>query len=74
MFERYKPTLLAALISVLSPLSAYAEEPQSTKANKPNIVFILSDDQAWADYGFMGHEDIKTPNLYKLAEQNNSLA
>ena len=70
MFERYKPTLLAALISLLSPLSAYAEEPQSTKANKPNIVFILSDDQAWADYGFMGHEDIKTPNLDKLAEQS----
>jgi arylsulfatase A-like enzyme len=34
---------------------------------KPNIVFILSDDQAWTDYGFMGHPDIKTPHLDKLA-------
>ena len=21
----------------------------------PNIVLIISDDQAWSDYGFMGH-------------------
>jgi len=39
-------------------------------AEKPNIVFILSDDQAWSDYGFMGHPDIKTPHLDKLAERS----
>jgi len=33
----------------------------------PNIVFILSDDQAWTDYGFMGHKEIETPHLDKLA-------
>ena len=38
-------------------------------AERPNIVFLLSDDQAWTDYGFMGHPDIQTPNLDKLAEQ-----
>jgi arylsulfatase A-like enzyme len=37
---------------------------------KPNIVLILSDDQAWMDYGFMGHPDIKTPHLDKLAERS----
>ena len=36
-------------------------------AEKPNIVIILSDDQAWTDYGFMGHEEIRTPHLDKLA-------
>ena len=39
-------------------------------AEKPNIVFILSDDQAWTDYRFMGHEIIKTPHLDKLAERS----
>ncbi|MEO0452927.1 MAG: sulfatase-like hydrolase/transferase [Verrucomicrobiota bacterium] len=39
-------------------------------AERPNIVFILSDDQAWTDYGFMGHPDIKTPHLDKLAEES----
>ncbi len=35
----------------------------------PNIVLIISDDQAWTDYGFMGHPVIETPNLDKLARQ-----
>ncbi len=35
--------------------------------DRPNVVFILSDDQGWNDYGFMGHEHIKTPHLDKLA-------
>ena len=39
-------------------------------ADKPNIVLILSDDQAWTDYGFMGHEHIKTPHLDKLASES----
>jgi len=39
-------------------------------AEKPNIVLILSDDQAWTDYGFMGHPDIKTPHLDKLAQRS----
>ena len=42
----------------------------STVDKKPNIVLILSDDQAWNDYGFMGHDIIKTPNLDKLASQS----
>ena len=24
-------------------------------AEKPNVVFLLSDDQGWMDYEFMGH-------------------
>jgi len=37
-------------------------------ADAPNVVIILSDDHAWTDYGFMGHEIVQTPNLDKLAE------
>jgi uncharacterized sulfatase len=36
----------------------------------PNVVLIISDDQAWTDYGFMGHPAIKTPNLDRLASQS----
>ncbi|MDR0337717.1 MAG: sulfatase [Planctomycetaceae bacterium] len=35
----------------------------------PNIVLIISDDQHWGDYGFMGHSVLKTPCLDRLAEQ-----
>ncbi len=38
--------------------------------NKPNIIFILSDDQAYDDYGFMGHEHIQTPNIDQLAKES----
>lgn len=39
-------------------------------ADSPNIVLILSDDQAWTDYGFMGHPDIQTPHLDALASES----
>src|SRR5919109_3090806 len=34
---------------------------------RPNVVMIVADDQGWPDFGFMGHKEIKTPNLDKLA-------
>ena len=36
-------------------------------AEQPNVVLIISDDQGWGDYGFMGHPTISTPNLDALA-------
>lgn len=39
-------------------------------ANKPNVVMIISDDQAWNDYGFMGHPHIATPALDKLSKES----
>ena len=41
-----------------------------TAADKPNVLFIISDDQAWGDYGFMGHPHIATPHLDRLAAQS----
>jgi len=36
----------------------------------PNVVMIISDDQAWTDFGFMGHADIRTPHLDELASES----
>ncbi|MGH7957688.1 MAG: sulfatase-like hydrolase/transferase, partial [Opitutaceae bacterium] len=36
----------------------------------PNIVFIISDDHAWTDYGFMGHPKVETPNVDRLAARS----
>lgn len=38
-------------------------------SDSPNIVFIISDDQAWTDYSFMGHKHIETPHIDRLAEE-----
>ena len=43
-----------------------AESPKSP----PNVVLIVSDDQAWTDYGFMGHPHIQTPRLDHLARES----
>lgn len=37
-------------------------------AQQPNILFILSDDAGYADFGFQGSKDFKTPNLDQLAK------
>ena len=54
--------LLALFLSAFSGLRA-ADAP-------PNVVLIISDDQHWGDFGFMGHPQIKTPHLDKLASQS----
>lgn len=36
----------------------------------PNVLLIISDDQGWQDYSFMGHPQIKTPALDRLAAQS----
>ncbi|WP_413996169.1 sulfatase-like hydrolase/transferase [Maribacter sp. 2307ULW6-5] len=45
-------------------------QKEETQERPPNIVFILSDDQAWTDYGFMGHDIIETPRLDQLAAES----
>lgn len=39
---------------------------------RPNIIYIMSDDQGWKDVGFHG-SDIKTPNLDDLAKNGAQL-
>jgi len=36
----------------------------------PNVVLIISDDQGWGDYGFMGHPTIRTPRIDRLAGES----
>lgn len=56
---------------LLFPLLLLTCALSSLKAQeKPNIVLILSDDQSWTDYSFMGHDSIKTPHLDRLAEHS----
>lgn len=41
--------------------------PQKQAIEKPNIIFLLTDDQRWDAMGAMGNSIIKTPNMDKLA-------
>jgi uncharacterized sulfatase len=59
---------VAILLPVLIGLCSSAGRPLPAQA-LPNIVFIVSDDHAWSDYGFMGHPVVKTPSLDRLAAE-----
>ena len=62
-------TFIAALAITLTALTLNNGNVVSGQ-EQPNIVMIISDDQAWTDYSFMGHESIKTPNLDQLAKES----
>jgi len=51
-------------------LAALGSGTWSVVQGQPNVVLIIGDDQAWTDYGFMGHPSIKTPNLDRLASES----
>jgi N-acetylgalactosamine-6-sulfatase len=46
---------------------------ETITAGKPNVIFILTDDQGWGDARFAGHPYVKTPNLDKFASQGTWL-
>jgi arylsulfatase A-like enzyme len=58
---KYKTLMIALLVLALS---ACKEEKQT---GPPNIIILLVDDAGYADFGFMGSEDLQTPNLDELA-------
>lgn len=61
--------VLSLLCLALAP-AGFAASSKLADTPPPNIVLIISDDQAWTDYGFMGHPHIRTPNLDRLAAQS----
>ncbi len=56
---------LSILLGLLACAGIGAAESQ-----RPNILFILTDDQGWNDAHFAGHPYVKTPNLDKFASQS----
>ena len=47
------------------------DDVKISKSKKdPNIIFIISDDQSWGDYSFMGHPHLQTPNIDQLARES----
>ena len=56
-----------SLLLFLTPLIALPLLA-NTASEKPNIIFIFSDDMGYGDLGYTGSSQIKTPNLDKLAK------
>ena len=58
-----------ALVAVVAGMGRAADVPAAAGARRPNVIFILTDDQGWGDAGFAGHPYAKTPNLDRLARE-----
>src|SRR5262245_28310234 len=65
--HRFVSLVFTIAIALVMAFSVAAAAPN---ASPPNVIIVLSDDQAWSDYGFMGHPQIQTPHLDRLAKQS----
>ncbi|MEM9918905.1 MAG: sulfatase-like hydrolase/transferase [Bacteroidota bacterium] len=61
----YKKVFIGILTLTLCHWSGMCQEG---KDERPNVIVILADDLGYADVGFTGCEDIKTPRIDALAE------
>jgi len=68
MSRRKFLSVVGAVAAATLPSGAFAAG-QARKQGKPNFVFIFADDLGWGDLACYGNQQIKTPNLDKLAEQ-----
>jgi arylsulfatase A-like enzyme len=62
-------TLAAALLLLTSPATGL----QQSRAARPNVVLIMTDDAGYADLGSYGAPDIRTPNIDSLARDGVKL-
>lgn len=70
-----KSALLACctlLLPALGPDESVATgraQQDAQPTDRPNVLLIISDDQHWSDFGFMGSEVVATPHLDELAAE-----
>jgi arylsulfatase A len=56
--------------AILAALLSSAEGVLRAATTGPNVVYIIADDHAYRDFGFMGSKEALTPHLDKLASQS----
>ena len=62
--------LIVYVFSFISLVACKTNETRkivNDNVKKPNVIVILLDDAGYADFGFMGSEDLETPHIDKLA-------
>ncbi|WP_411847485.1 sulfatase-like hydrolase/transferase [Roseibacillus persicicus] len=61
----HRSSLYAFLATIAAPFGLLT----SSQAERPNIIFILTDDHRQTDLGCYGNDIIQTPNIDKMAEE-----
>ncbi|UCG26936.1 MAG: arylsulfatase [Bacteroidales bacterium] len=68
MFRITKKYIFFILLTLITVYTGCKEG--SSIESRPNVIFIITDDQGYGDLGFHGNPDIRTPNLDRFAEEN----
>ncbi len=64
-FSSFRAALF--FLAVLSIISCQNGQKKQKEQERPNILILLADDAGYADFGFAGSKDLKTPNIDKIA-------
>ncbi len=57
----------ALLVGACTPKTKNSKLSKRQDPQKPNIIVIIADDAGYADFGFMGSQDLETPQIDGLA-------
>ncbi|TWT65099.1 arylsulfatase [Allorhodopirellula solitaria] len=69
----FRNTFLALLLLLTTSTNLEVVVAQE-RAESPNVILIMSDDQGGGDYGFMGNDLIRTPHLDTMKDQSGFLS
>jgi len=67
----HKHLAYASLVALLLALPATLQAAQPARSSsRPNVLLLISDDQGYGDFGFLGNRLVRTPHLDRLAAQS----
>lgn len=70
----FQRTLCSGIVAVLAfGGTVVCAQYRTATSMRPNIIFIMTDDQGYGDFGFTGNPYVKTPNIDKLAARSTRL-
>jgi len=59
---------LVCIFILITSCKQINKETENKTENRPNVIVIVADDAGYIDFGFMGSEDLETPEIDKLAK------
>ena len=68
MKQNFKIVLFLCLFLIGNVQKATSQKKEKSSNKRPNIIFILTDDQRWSALGYSGNPIAQTPEMDKLAE------